>query len=386
MRKKVIFGAGKYGIQALEFYGSEVAYFIDNDPLVQGTEIRGVIVKSVSDFLSQKDYYQVVIASAYAEAMEKQLVQNGVTDYLFFYKKGFSHFYETEQIVFNPYESKKRRMSSEEEYNAALNEKVRIASINQKVMAMSAALPLFELVEIETINRCNGLCDFCPVNAREKQREYAYMPDELFEKIILELSSMDYKGRLSLFSNNEPFLDPKIIERHTFAREKVPKSRMHLFTNGSLLTIEKFVQILDYLDELIIDNYDADLELTPQCREVADYCENHPELKKKVTIVLRNPHEILSNRAGNAPNRFKSADLGEASCILPFQEIEIRPDGKVSLCCCDALGKYTLGDVSKRSLLDIWYGEKYREVRNRIRFGIKNLKACMKCDYLSGPI
>ena len=27
-------------------------------------------------------------------------------------------------------------------------------------------------IEIETINRCNGICPFCPINANEPQRPY----------------------------------------------------------------------------------------------------------------------------------------------------------------------------------------------------------------------
>lgn len=32
--------------------------------------------------------------------------------------------------------------------------------------------PLFKNIEIETINRCNGSCSFCPVNKKENQRPF----------------------------------------------------------------------------------------------------------------------------------------------------------------------------------------------------------------------
>ena len=35
-------------------------------------------------------------------------------------------------------------------------------------------------IEIETLNRCNNICPFCPVNVNQPQREYAKMPNELF--------------------------------------------------------------------------------------------------------------------------------------------------------------------------------------------------------------
>lgn len=87
---------------------------------------------------------------------------------------------------------------------------------------------LFKYVEIETINRCNGDCGFCPVNKNEKQREYKKMDRDLFEKIIIQLEELDYDGLLALFSNNEPFLDDRIFEFAQYARTKLPKAYIYI--------------------------------------------------------------------------------------------------------------------------------------------------------------
>lgn len=114
--------------------------------------------------------------------------------------------------------------------------------------------------------------------------------------------------------------------------------------------------------------------------EISSYCEEHPELKKKVTIVLRKPQEILTSRGGTAPNRKVLLDYGEDRCILPFKQMIVRPDGKVSLCCNDAVGKYTLGDLNKESLLDVWYGPKFTMVRKSLYEGRKEWGNCRLCD------
>lgn len=129
------------------------------------------------------------------------------------------------------------------------------------------------------------------------------MEEGLFHKIIHELQEMDYHGRLALFSNNEPFLDKRIIEWNKYARVHLPNARMHLFTNGTLLSLEKFIEIIPLLDELIIDNYTKDLHLLKNCEDIVDYCEKHAELKSKVTIVPRSPEEIRTTCGGDAPNR-----------------------------------------------------------------------------------
>lgn len=258
-----------------------------------------------------------------------------------------------------------------------------IAAVNDMVETMREKQVMFDHVEIETVNRCNGNCSFCPVNKNDDAREYKIMSEEVFKKIIQQLADINYSGKLALFSNNEPFLDSDILERHKYTRKKLPNARMHLFTNGTLLTVERFKELMLYLDELIIDNYQQDLKLIKPCQEIAEYCEWHPELKKKVTIVLRKPHEILSTRGGDAPNRKDMISYGKERCILPYKQLIIRPDGKVSLCCNDPLGKNTLGDLTKESILEVWNGQKFRIVREALYRGRENWKHCTYCDYFN---
>ena len=118
---------------------------------------------------------------------------------------------------------------------------------------------LFSSVQIETINRCNGSCSFCPVNKNQPQRPYAKMTEELFKKIVDDLASIGYKDTLTLHCNNEPFLDDRIIEFAKYARGKLPNAYISIWTNGSLLTVEKVKNIMPYLNDLTIDNYNETL-------------------------------------------------------------------------------------------------------------------------------
>lgn len=286
-------------------------------------------------------------------------------------------YYNTDEIVF---QQSNEQGSTEEQWNQTVENDRTKETVRTYVEAVKDHVPLFEFVEIETINRCNGVCSFCPVNKKDDPRIEAKMSWELFKKIIGQLEALDYSGELALFSNNEPLLDERITELHQYAREHLPKARMHLFTNGTLLTIPKFEALIPYLDELIIDNYQQDLQLIRPSREIKAYVEAHPELRKKVTIVLRKPHEVLTSRGGDAPNRKALVSYGEETCALPFQQLIIRPDGKVSLCCNDPLGRNTLGDLTKQSLLDVWYGPQFQMVRKCLAEGRKNWKHCEYCD------
>ncbi|MDR1772926.1 MAG: SPASM domain-containing protein [Hungatella sp.] len=374
MKTIIIFGAGKFGKMALREYGNKVAYFVDNNVNLIGNKIEGISIIDFKMLCEIKDNYEIVIATKYYEPVVHQLESVGIQAFRI-YQTDIYQYYPTKELVWNPYQE-----GGEYLLDGDFVTDFKILEINNQVDNLFKYPELFNHIEIETINRCNGICDFCPISKHYDTREYAVMNRMLFEKIIDQLAEMDYSGKLALFSNNEPFLDQDIIDKHKYAREKLPKARMHLFTNGTLLNLEKFVTVTKYLDELIIDNYQQELKLIKPCAEIQAYCEQHPELKEKVTIVLRKPHEILSSRGGDAPNKSKVDMFPDAKCVLPFKQMIIRPDGKVSLCCNDPLGKNTLGDVSKESLLDIWYNDKFKMVRQCLHEGRRNWGHCIHCD------
>jgi radical SAM protein with 4Fe4S-binding SPASM domain len=206
------------------------------------------------------------------------------------------------------------------------------------------------------------------------------MTREMFENIVAQLEEINYSGRFTTFSNNEPLLDDRIIEFNQYARKHLPNARMHMYTNGTLMTLAKFKALTEVLDELIIDNYQQELKLIKPCQEIQEYCKEHPELTSKVTIVLRKPDEILTSRGGTAPNRKELVEYGKDRCSLPFKQMVVRPTGQVSLCCNDAVGKYTLGDLNKEGLLDIWYGPHFEMVRRCLYEGRENWGNCKYCD------
>lgn len=382
MKKNVIFGAGVYGMRALEQLKEEtVAYFLDNDVQKQGTVIRDIPVISIEQFVPMKEQFHVWIASLYAESMAKQLRESGVTEYSFFLE-GLRGFYETNELIYNSYDVLPEA-ATEEEWNRSKKLAYSRKAVYDEVEKLYQEQGLFNHIEIETINRCNGSCSFCPINHNVDPREKKIMDTSLFENIVEQLAAMDYAGRFATFSNNEPLLDERIIDFNRYARKRLPKARMHLFTNGTLLTLDKFIALTEVLDELIIDNYQQELQLIKPCQEIAAYCKEHPWLARKVTIVLRKPHEVLTSRGGNAPNRKNVGDYGKDRCILPFRQMIVRPDGKISLCCNDAVGKYTLGDLKKESLLDIWNGPRFAMVRKCLYEGRENWGNCRNCDAFS---
>ena len=149
-----------------------------------------------------------------------------------------------------------------------------------------APMPL--VVNLETINRCNSDCAFCTANKYAEKRPFKRMEDELFYHIIDELADWGFKGHLTLYGNNEPWLDTRIVEFHKYCREKLPNSFIFMSTNGLLLDIDKVKSIVPYVDQLIINNYCEDMKLHENVKEIYSYVKANPEEFKDVDVTALN--------------------------------------------------------------------------------------------------
>ncbi|MDR0303962.1 MAG: SPASM domain-containing protein [Chitinispirillales bacterium] len=101
----------------------------------------------------------------------------------------------------------------------------------------------------------------------------------------------------------------------------------------------------------------------------------------KCEIHLRYNNQILSNRGGSAPNKPKLKKSNITMCPLPFLQLIIRADCGISLCCNDALGKMTLGNIKEQSIEEIWTDKRREEILTLMRFHRrKDIELCKGCD------
>ncbi len=248
--------------------------------------------------------------------------------------------------------------------------------------------PLPLVVNIETVNRCNSTCAFCTANIYSEKRPYKKIDDALYYSIIDQLSDWGYKGHLTLYGNNEPWLDPRIIDFHKYAREKLPESYIFMSTNGLLLTLDKVKQIVPYVNQLIINNYCMDMKLHKNIQEIYLYVKNHPEEFRNVEILIqmRYLQEVLTNRAGSAPNKKNTTKIIKETCLMPYTDMFIVPDGRMAICCCDNFETTCLADLNTTSLKDGWNSEAYKTLRESIRNGRQTYPFCKFCDFIDAGL
>lgn len=237
-------------------------------------------------------------------------------------------------------------------------------------------------VAIETINRCNGVCNFCPCNVKDEKRPIKKMTTELFESIVLQLADWDYKGRIVMNINNEPLLDDRIVEFCRHIKEKLPCNHVYIITNGTLLTIERLKQIAAYVDRININNYSKKMRLHENLGEIVAHINANAQeyTHLDIDIQYRYIGEVLSNRNGASPNKLKTEREIDEPCLEPFTAMYIYPDGVAGLCCFDALEKTNMGNCSERSVKEIWQSEKYKAVREAMSSSRSGYDFCKHCD------
>ncbi len=93
-------------------------------------------------------------------------------------------------------------------------------------------------VQIQTASRCNGKCIICPYLDSWHKANPGIMSDEVFERMLDELAPMQI-GKLCMYLENEPLLDPDLLERTMLARNKLAPESLELSTNASALTLRQ---------------------------------------------------------------------------------------------------------------------------------------------------
>ncbi|QQQ78155.1 radical SAM/SPASM domain-containing protein [Saccharothrix sp. 6-C] len=239
----------------------------------------------------------------------------------------------------------------------------------------------FQLVSIETSSGCNHTCSFCPVAKNVDSRPPGMMGIDLLRKIAEDLASSGLSGRIALFGNNEPFLDPRLPQIVRLFRQACPRSDLRILSNGTLGTVSRVLELFEAgLDTLTINNYTDGRHLTATTRRLLRSAD--ALLPHDLRVSVRDRTEVLTMRAGLAPNKPAPSSTPRGFCALPFTDLFVSYTGVVNLCSFDAYGSVAIGDVTHQSIREIWQSPNFEQYRDSLLRGERRgLKPCQNCDY-----
>jgi len=278
----------------------------------------------------------------------------------------------------------------------------------------------FPRLAIETTDACNANCIHCPIHRRATK--HGLMSRELYTKIVDECAQYD-TGDLLLSNYGEPLLDPLLVQRIRYAKEKgIPC--VHFSTNGSLLneniskeliesgldgiyisldaarkeTYEKVRLGLDF--DSIVTNIERFVALRNSrgfdkpCVHVSFVKMNHQkkvELHEFIARWCRKVDTIdinfLSTRGGAIPTspNYSLSYKKRRPCNL-WNRLDVFSNGDVSVCCQDVFGQIIVGNLQRSTIYEIWNGEKMEALRKlQLTEQYDKIPICRDCNAWANP-
>lgn len=220
----------------------------------------------------------------------------------------------------------------------------------------------FKMVEIEINTHCNRRCSYCPQGISEYRRPAKFMSLETFRHIMLSLKEVGYSGRLSYHFFNEPLLHPKLYEIVSCAKEILPEAHQVIFSNGDLLTDQKFLKLRQLgIDKIVVTSHSGKI---------------HPEREGQINLMPKDLN--LTNRGGKVLE--KSSTLN-SPCFAPSTMLIIGYNADVILCYEDSDRTTIFGNLMDSSIEQIWNSPLALEVRTRLENGDRTVrKVCSECN------
>lgn len=271
---------------------------------------------------------------------------------------------------------------------------------------------------IETASCCNLRCVMCP-NKDLAASSKGIMSLDLFRKIIDQCRA--FAGDIYLHHRGEPLLNPALFAMIAYARKAGLKTRFH--TNGTLLTGEKAIALLDAGPDLVSFSFDGFYKTAYEQARVGAVFEKTLENIVRLAALrktrgLKKPYIVIEKiRFKNQPVQTDQAQITEttrrlleagvdeiiekeeytwaeasspgvaaprpgAVCTFPWYAMVICADGTVTPCPQDFAAVMNMGNANDMPLLEIWNSARYRNLRKMQAADLKNLVLCRKCDRL----
>lgn len=221
----------------------------------------------------------------------------------------------------------------------------------------------FTAVEMEVNSHCNRKCIYCPISKFPIPETPQYMVEEIFHKIIEELRIFNFSGRISYHLYSEPLLRSDLEKLVHYTKMRVPKCFQVLFTNGSLLTDDRYQSLIDAgINHFLITSHD------------------YRSFIKRENQSILFPNELILNNRGGFLSDIEKSLL--TPCYAPSELLIITVTGDVILCCNDAQKKHVMGNVMQNSLEEIWLDTKFVEIRKLLEKGKRSEASdiCKNCN------
>lgn len=237
-------------------------------------------------------------------------------------------------------------------------------------------------VQIETTSICNLRCPYCPNSTVGRPSEF--MEEERFYRIIDSLKDYNscYSGSIAPHFYGEPLIDIRMEKLISYTRQSFPDSFIEIYTNGELLTIDRYLA----LKEAGVNIFKISQHTTLPSKTVSDtlsyISQNYPDLLT-VDFKIFHSTRFKLNRGGLVETEVVSDEMlkNAIGCQMAHRVMTFDYKGNAVICCNDYLSKHSFGNIDNRSITEIWNEPGYKKIRNLLMLGYLPLEICRVCVY-----
>ncbi len=285
-------------------------------------------------------------------------------------------------------------------------------------------------VGIEPVNFCNLSCPECDCGTKQLQRKPAILDTTEYKKFIW--SNHKKIIAIQLFGQGEPFLHPELPNLIHIAHQH--KLYTSTSTNGHFLNeenckkiihsgLDKIIISLDGTNQQVYEIYRLGGNIETVTNGIKTLAETKTKLKSKNPFIavqflvfkhnqdqIRNL-KILAKNLGANGIEFKSGQINSLTnqikvpdgefekfsryiknengelklkkkirfCYRLWSSMTIFSDGRVSSCCYDKSGKFSMGNISTESPQKIWKNGKFNQFRLKILLKKNRPGICENC-------
>lgn len=232
-------------------------------------------------------------------------------------------------------------------------------------------------VALETTTACTRSCPYCPPHSVMKVPALK-MPRKIFSRVVGSLGARGYAGDLFFSLYGDSLADDRLEALLDEARTAAPAARRVVFTNGDLLTEERFASLRAAgMDALALSLHSE--------RPGAALAETLKGLAKtapgSVGVVDYYSQCLPGNDVGLLNNKGGLADVSRrpfGSCC-DIESACVDCEGNVLLCNNDCTSSYVFGNVLRKDFYSIWEDPAFVLARRRIMRGEWLFEICRKC-------
>lgn len=190
------------------------------------------------------------------------------------------------------------------------------------------------------------------------------LPINIIERVLTELSEIDYEGVVAFHRYNEPLIDPRLFYLINLAHTLCPNSKILILTNGFYLT-EQLALELSKLNIWIL--------------AVSAY--SNDEFKRLSSIDLKIPYIVFNSILDDRKDIYSKDPLDlKVACMAPLCDLTINVEGKVVLCCLDWKNINEFGNCDDAKLSDIINNQYFIGVAKDLSNKNRCLDICRRCN------